>query len=84
VKTLAVLIASAPVLWAFSSLVRHVYGRARQDFKEGAAYAYAEQHPVFARALATVIKLDGQLPASAPWYRPEAQDRRVYVIGGRP
>jgi hypothetical protein len=84
VKTLAILITSAPLLWAFVALARHVYNRARQDFKEGAAYTYAEQHPVFARALATVIKLDGQLPASAPWYRPEAQARRVYVIGGRP
>ena len=83
-KTLALILTSAPLLWAAVSLARHAYNRARQDFKEGAAFALAENDPAFARALATVIKLDGQLPASAPWYRPEAQDRHVYVIGGRP
>lgn len=83
-KTLAVLITSAPLLWAIVALSRHAYNRARQDFKEGAAFAYAEQDHVFARAFSTVLKLDGRLPASAPWYRPEAQDRRVYVVGGRP
>lgn len=81
-KTLAIIVTLAPLLWAFSALARHVFNRARRDFKEGAAFALAENDPRFARALATVLKLNGQLPACAPWYRPEAQERHVYIMGG--
>ena len=78
----ALIITLAPLLCGFGALARHVYDRARRDFKEGAAFALAENDPRFARALATVLKLNGQLPACAPWYRPEVQDRHVYIMGG--